>query len=238
MHWKEMEEKNEYAKLIEEIKQKYAMESSALQEFNQQEKEKLLIKVEQDKLEKLEKQKEQMDLLEIERQEMKDMMESIEKKFESEKVVFMEKTNQLITKLNEERATQALTIEREKSARKKCDRLEEEIKHLQMSKRVTETIVQHEKNPKSNTQATETSKLTDTSNTVQIPEQNKQPNISGPSPQRLPCYDGKTEWKPYYMQFIHFSNRYRWDSKQRLDRLVECLRDKALTFYSTRPPSV
>ncbi|CAC5407106.1 comEA [Mytilus coruscus] len=35
----EMEEKNEYAKLIEEIKQKYAMESSALQEFNQQEKE-------------------------------------------------------------------------------------------------------------------------------------------------------------------------------------------------------
>ncbi|CAC5382540.1 unnamed protein product [Mytilus coruscus] len=234
----EMEEKNEYAKLIEEIKQKYAMESLALQEFNQQEKEKLLIKVDQDKLEKLEKQKEQMDLLEIERREMKDVMESIEKKFESEKAVFMEKTNQLITKLNEERATQALTIEREKLARKKCDRLEEEIKHLQMYKRVTETIVQHEKNPKSNTQATETSKVTDTSNTVQIPEQNKQPNSSGPSPQRLPCYDGKTEWKPYYMQFIHFSNRYRWDSKQRLDRLIECLRDKALKFYSTRPPSV
>ncbi|CAG2185743.1 unnamed protein product [Mytilus edulis] len=215
------------------------MESLALQEFSQQEKEKLLIKVEQDKLEKLEEQKEHMDLLQIERREMKDLMESLEKKFESEKTVFMEKTNQLVIKLNEERATQALTIEREKVARKKCGRLEEEIKHLQMSKRVTETIEQHEKNPKSNVQDSETSKvITDTSNSVQIPEQNKQPNSSGPSPQRLPCYDGKTEWKPYYMQFIHFSNRYKWDSKQRLDRLIECLRDKALKFYSTRPLSV
>ncbi|CAG2248496.1 unnamed protein product [Mytilus edulis] len=180
-----------------------------------------------------------MELLQIERREMKDLMESLEKKFESEKTVFMEKTNQLVIKLNEERATQALTIEREKVARKKCGRLEEEIKHLQMSKRVTETIEQHEKNPKSNVQDSETSKvITDTSSSVQIPEQNKQPNSSGPSPQRLPCYDGKTEWKPYYMQFIHFSNRYKWDSKQRLDRLIECLRDKALKFYSTRPLSV
>ncbi|CAC5414640.1 comEA [Mytilus coruscus] len=120
-------------------------DSADQKKTNREEKEKLLIKVDQDKLEKLEKQKEQMDLLEIERREMKDMMESIEKKFESEKTVFMEKTNQLITKLNEERAIQALTIEREKLARKKCDRLEEEIKHFQMSKRVTETIVQHEK---------------------------------------------------------------------------------------------
>ncbi|CAC5378765.1 unnamed protein product [Mytilus coruscus] len=112
------------------------------------------------------------------------------------------------------------------------------MKHLQMSKRVTETITQHETNSKSNTQATEITKVTDKSNTVQIPEQNKQPTNNEPSPQRLPCYDGKTEWKPYYMQFIHFSNRYRWDSKQRLDRLIECLRDKALKFYSTRPPSV
>ncbi|VDI68079.1 Hypothetical predicted protein [Mytilus galloprovincialis] len=139
-----------------------------------------------------------MNLLQIERREMKDLMESLEKKFESEKTVFMEKTNQ-----------------------------------------VTETIEQHEKNPKSNVQDSETSKvIADTSNSVQIPEQNKQPNSSGPSPQRLPCYDGKTEWKPYYMQFIHFSNRYKWDSKQRLDRLIECLRDKALKFYSTRPLSV
>ena len=40
------------------------------------------------------------------------------------------------------------------------------------------------------------------------------------------------------MQFIHFSNRYKWDSRQRLDSLIECLRDKALKFYSTRPLSV
>ncbi|CAC5407105.1 unnamed protein product [Mytilus coruscus] len=100
-----------------------------------------------------------------------------------------------------------------------------------MSKRVTETIVQHEENPKSNIQATETSKVT---NAFQIPEQNKQPNSSGPSPQRLPCYDGKTEWKPYYMQFIHFSNRYRWDSKQRLERLIEYLRDKALKRFGNK----
>ena len=235
----EIEEKNEYAKLIDETKQKYAMESLAQQEYSQQEKEKLLIKVEQDNLDKLEEQKEHMDVLQVERKEMKDLMESLEKKFEIEKTIFMDKTNQLVIKLNEERETQARTIEREKVARNKCVRLEEEIKHLQMSKRVTETIEQHEKNPKSNVQDAEISKVTaDMSKSVQISEQNKHPNSSGPAPQRLPCYDGKTEWKPYYMQFIHFSNRYKWDSKQRLDRLIECLREKALKFYSTRPLSV
>ncbi|VDI49303.1 Hypothetical predicted protein [Mytilus galloprovincialis] len=65
MHWKEeTEEKNENANLIEETKQKYALESLALQEFSQQEKEKLLIKVEQEKkFEKEETENEDLDIM-------------------------------------------------------------------------------------------------------------------------------------------------------------------------------
>jgi len=60
----------------------------------------------------------------------------------------------------------------------------------------------------------------------------------GPMSPKLSTFDGKVEWKPYYMQFIHIANRYKWDNKQKLDKLIECLRDKALKYYSTRQPSV
>ena len=55
----------------------------------------------------------------------------------------------------------------------------------------------------------------------------------GPMSPKLSTFDGKAEWKPHYMQFIHIANRYKWDNKQRLDKLIECLRDKALKYYST-----
>lgn len=60
----------------------------------------------------------------------------------------------------------------------------------------------------------------------------------GPLPPKLSTFDGKSEWKPYYLQFIHIANKYNWDTQQRLDKLIECLRDKALKFYSTRPASI
>ncbi|CAC5389362.1 unnamed protein product [Mytilus coruscus] len=59
----------------------------------------------------------------------------------------------------------------------------------------------------------------------------------GPVAPKLATFDGKSEWKPYYLQFIHIANKYNWDKQLKLDKLIECLRDKALKFYSTRPPS-
>jgi len=35
-------------------------------------------------------------------------------------------------------------------------------------------------------------------------------------------YDGQINWRPYFLQFTHFANRYRWSPKQRLDKLIEC----------------
>lgn len=60
----------------------------------------------------------------------------------------------------------------------------------------------------------------------------------GPSPPKLAVFDGKKEWKPYFMQFSHIANKYKWDKQQKLDKLIECLRDKALKFVSTRQEAV
>lgn len=40
------------------------------------------------------------------------------------------------------------------------------------------------------------------------------------------------------MQFSHIANKYKWDKQQMLDKLIECLRDKALKFVSTRQEAV
>lgn len=60
----------------------------------------------------------------------------------------------------------------------------------------------------------------------------------GPVPPKVSVFAGKSEWKPCYMQFNHIANKYNWDKQQRLDRLIECLRDKALKIVSTRQDSV
>ncbi|CAC5422297.1 unnamed protein product [Mytilus coruscus] len=61
---------------------------------------------------------------------------------------------------------------------------------------------------------------------------------SGPTPPKLAIFDGKSEWKPYFMQFNHIARKYEWSNEQKLDRLIECLRDKALKFVSTRQETV
>ncbi|XP_071145025.1 myosin-11-like [Mytilus edulis] len=60
----------------------------------------------------------------------------------------------------------------------------------------------------------------------------------GPIAPKLATFDGKSEWKLYYLQFIHIANKYNWDTQQKLDKLIECLREKALKFFSTRPLSI
>lgn len=60
----------------------------------------------------------------------------------------------------------------------------------------------------------------------------------GPVPPNLSVFAEKSEWKPYYMQFNHIANKYNWDKQQRLDRLIECLRDKALKFVNTQQDSI
>ena len=73
-----------------------------------------------------------------------------------------------------------------------------------------------------------------TSDGTRIPYRNE----AGPLPPKLAVFDGKSEWKPYFMQFTHIANKYNWDKQQKLDKLIECLRDKALKFVSTRQDSV
>ena len=64
------------------------------------------------------------------------------------------------------------------------------------------------------------------------------PDSFGPAPPKMSTYDGKNDWRPYHLQFSTIADRYKWNTEQRLFKLIECLRDKALKFYSSRPKFV
>ena len=56
----------------------------------------------------------------------------------------------------------------------------------------------------------------------------------GPPPPKMSTFDEKLDWRPFQLQFSHIANRYGWSEEQRLDKLIELLRDKALKCYSTK----
>jgi hypothetical protein len=39
-------------------------------------------------------------------------------------------------------------------------------------------------------------------------------------------FTGKEDWRPYFLQFCHIANKYEWSDQDRLDKLIECLRDR------------
>ena len=53
---------------------------------------------------------------------------------------------------------------------------------------------------------------------------------------KLPTFEGKADsvvdWRAFISQFRRLAARHRWNEEEKLDRLVECLRDKALVFFS------
>lgn len=66
----------------------------------------------------------------------------------------------------------------------------------------------------------------------------KHSDYGGPTAPKMSTYDGRNDWRPYYLQFSTIADRCKWQSEQRLYKLIECLRDKALKFYSSRPKFV
>jgi len=60
----------------------------------------------------------------------------------------------------------------------------------------------------------------------------------GPPPPKMSVYDGKNDWRPYFLQFSTIGNRYKWSDEQRLYKLIECLRDKSLKFFSCNTTQV
>ena len=51
---------------------------------------------------------------------------------------------------------------------------------------------------------------------------------SGPTPPKRGTFTGKEDWRPYFLQFCHIANKYECSYQDRLDELIECLRDRAL----------
>ncbi len=51
-------------------------------------------------------------------------------------------------------------------------------------------------------------------------------------PVKVPVFDGKVTWEAYYLQFSRIADRYGWGETEKLDRLIDSLRDTALKFLS------
>lgn len=52
-------------------------------------------------------------------------------------------------------------------------------------------------------------------------------HIEGPPPPEMATFDGRSEWCPFKIQFDRIADRYKWSKDQRVERLIESLRDKA-----------
>lgn len=68
--------------------------------------------------------------------------------------------------------------------------------------------------------------------------EHEQIRTNGPLPPRLNTYDGKMDWRLYLLQFERISKKYKWSEEDKLDKLIECLRDRALKYFSTRSKTV
>ena len=60
----------------------------------------------------------------------------------------------------------------------------------------------------------------------------------GPTPLKMDTFTGKEDWRPYFLQFCHIANKYYRSDEDWLDKLIKCLRDRALNFFTTRPKFV
>ena len=60
---------------------------------------------------------------------------------------------------------------------------------------------------------------------------------SGPS-SKMTTFDGKADWRAFRLQFEEMAIMYSWVQEVKLRKLIECLRDKALIFYSGQRESV
>ena len=61
-----------------------------------------------------------------------------------------------------------------------------------------------------------------------------QSDPSEPKP-RLPTFDGKGDWKAFWVKFQFLADRYDWTERKRLGHLVSCLYDEAMTYVSRLP---
>ena len=49
---------------------------------------------------------------------------------------------------------------------------------------------------------------------------------------RLPTYDGKGDWRSFWIKFSLLADKYGWDEQTELSQLVSCLQDDAMFFVS------
>ena len=49
---------------------------------------------------------------------------------------------------------------------------------------------------------------------------------------RLPTYDGKGDWRSFWIKFSLLTHKYGWDEQTELSQLVSCLQDDAMFFVS------
>ncbi|KAK3086893.1 hypothetical protein FSP39_025070 [Pinctada imbricata] len=113
----------------------------------------------------------------------------------------------------------------------KIQQLEEDKLSKQVDKLAPQGIYTARKPQPNKTSDNETSKKHTNSKSNSDSESS---DIHGPSPPKMAIFDGKDDWRPFFTQFSHIARRYKWTDEQKLYKLIECLRDKALKYFSSR----
>lgn len=173
-------------------------------------------------------------------------MKNREHEFEHQQSLFAQKYKQEMESLIKE------SQEREEKLQQIIKNQEAEMKQLKTPgtvnvddkaalEKVIENIVSNKEKEESKTTSTSTlGNILGKSNLQTKPYMSKGNKWSndGPLPPKMGTYDGHGDWRPYFVQFNHIANRYKWTTQDRLDKLIECLRDRALNFFTSKPKSI
>ena len=55
---------------------------------------------------------------------------------------------------------------------------------------------------------------------------------------RLPTFDGKNDWQPFWVQFQFLTSNYGWDDSKKLGHLISCLQGAAMGYVAQLPVSI
>lgn len=52
---------------------------------------------------------------------------------------------------------------------------------------------------------------------------------------KLATYDGRDDWDAFLLPFERLARKYGWTARERVDRLLECLRGAAIRYVRSLP---
>ena len=97
----------------------------------------------------------------------------------------------------------------------------------------------HHTTSESSDSSSSNSTTSDSSSSHEDRRHDKKSAYKGPQTPKLSTFDGDpTKWRSFIFMFKLLAKNYKWSSKVKLQKLTECLRDKAVEYLQSRPSKV